>query len=69
VIFLGSVFFFRIVHTFLGAFIGCYVETKDIQYSSNVANYFSYVSVQQNNACLKFASLHNTKNAAKAAFL
>ena len=55
--------------TFLGAFIGCYLETKDIQYSSNVANYFSYVSVQQNNACLKFASLHNTKNAAKAAFL
>jgi hypothetical protein len=45
------------------------METKDIQYSGNVANYFSYVSVQQNNACLKFSSLHNTKNAAKAAFL
>ena len=55
--------------TFLGAFIGCYMETKDIQYSGNVANYFSYASVQENNACLKFSSLLNTKNAAKAAFL
>ncbi len=55
--------------TFLGAFVGCYMETEDIQYSGDVANYFSYVSVQQNNACLKFSSLHNTKNAAKAAFL
>ena len=54
---------------FLGAFIGSYMETKDIQYSGNVANYFSYVSVQQNNACLKFSSLLKTKNAAKAAFL
>ena len=55
--------------TFLGAFIGCYMETEDIQYSGDVANYFSYVSVQQNNACLKFSSLLKTKNAAKAAFL
>ena len=55
--------------TFLGAFIGCYMETEDIQYSGNVANYFSYVAVQQNNACLKLSNLLNTKNAAKAAFL
>ena len=55
--------------TFLGAFVGCYMETEDIQYSGDVANYFSYVSVQQNNACLKFSSLLKTKNAAKAAFL
>ena len=47
----------------------CYMETEDIQYSGDVANYFSYVSVQQNNACLKFSSLLKTKNAAKAAFL
>jgi len=45
------------------------METKDIQYSGNVANYFSYVSVQENNACLKFSNLIKTKNAAKAAFL
>lgn len=55
--------------TFLGAFIGCYMETEDIQYSANVANYFSHIAVQQNNACLKLSRLISTKNAAEAAFL
>ena len=55
--------------TYLGAFIGCYMETEDIQYSGNVANYFSHVAVQQNNACLTLSNLYSTKNAAKAAFL
>ena len=55
--------------TFLGAFIGCYMETKDIQHSSDIANFFSHVSVQQNDACLNLSKLLNTKNAAKAAFL
>ena len=55
--------------TYLGAFIGCYMETEDIQYSGNVANYFSHVAVQQNNACLTLSNLQSTKNAAKAAFL
>ena len=54
--------------TFLGAFIGNYFQSRDIQQSADIANYFSHCSIQRYEACLDFTSLLETKNAAKAAF-
>ena len=54
--------------TFLGAFLGNYLQSKDIQKSSDIANYFSHCSIQRYEACLDFPSLLKAKNAAKAAF-
>jgi|TARA_A200000113_G_scaffold79720_1_gene70783 sugar/nucleoside kinase (ribokinase family) len=53
--------------TFLGAFIGNYLETNDLQASSDVANFFSHVSVESFEACLPYSKLMQTKNAAIAA--
>ena len=54
--------------TFLGAFLGNYLQSKDIQQSADIANYFSHCSIQRYEACLDFPSLLKAKNAAKAAF-
>ena len=54
--------------TFLGAFIGNYLQSRDIQQSADIANYFSHCSIQRYEACLDFPSLLDAKNAAKAAF-
>ena len=54
--------------TFLGAFIGNYLQSRDIQQSADIANYFSHCSIQRYEACLDFPSLLEAKNAAKAAF-
>ncbi len=54
--------------TFLGAFLGNYLQSRDIQQSADIANYFSHCSIQKYEACLDFPSLLNAKNAAKAAF-
>ena len=54
--------------TFLGAFIGNYFQSRDIQQSADIANYFSHCSIQRYEACLDFPSLLEAKNAAKAAF-
>ena len=53
--------------TFLGALIGNYLETNDLQASSDVANFFSHVSVESFEACLPYSKLMQTKNAAIAA--
>ena len=54
--------------TFLGAFIGNYFQSRDIQQSADIANYFSHCSIQRHEACLDFTSLLEAKNAAKATF-
>ena len=54
--------------TFLGAFVGNYFQSRDIQQSADIANYFSHCSIQRYEACLDFPSLLEAKNAAKAAF-
>ena len=54
--------------TFLGAFIGNYFQSRDIQQSAEIANYFSHCSIQRHEACLDFTSLLEAKNAAKATF-
>ena len=54
--------------TFLGAFVGNYLQSRDIQQSADIANYFSHCSIQRYEACLDFPSLLDAKNAAKAAF-
>ena len=54
--------------TFLGAFLGNFLQSRNIQQSADIANYFSHCSIQRYEACLDFPSLLKTKNAAKAAF-
>lgn len=54
--------------TFLGAFLGNFLQSRNIQQSADIANYFSHCSIQRYEACLDFPSLIKTKNAAKAAF-
>ena len=54
--------------TFLGAFLGNFLQSRNIQQSADIANYFSHCSIQRFEACLDFPNLLKAKNAAKAAF-